>query len=141
MRRQRHSCERASFLIYILLLKTITRSQLIRCGEHMICSLFCPNPNTLWYGSDNQTIVNNSDKYQLKNSQENVQLIIAHFTVFDQGEYMCVNNESKALIQRYQLEVGTMKDLLPLFFLFNSVFLLLIPIVCYCTRKYSTSDS
>lgn len=143
MRKQRHLRARLSpsILIYILLVKTITRSQSIRCGEQMTCSLLCPNPDALWYGSDNQMIVNNSQRYHLKYSPENVQLIIVHVNAFDQGEYICMNNnQSESFIHRYQLQVGTMHDLLPLFFLCNSLLFLFFPIVWYWTRKYSTID-
>jgi hypothetical protein len=124
------------FLIIFPLIKIILPDYVIR-GEKTRYSLFCPIPNALWFGPNNQTILTNSDKYQMKYSFDNVQLTINYLTSFDQGEYLCFNNETNDTIKQYELKIGTIKNVLPLFILLITSILLLIPLFWYLGRKYS----
>jgi hypothetical protein len=123
------------FIIFSLI-EIILPDYVIR-GEKTRYSLFCPIPNALWFGPNNQTIRVNSDKYQMKYSVDNVQLTINHLTSFDEGEYLCFNNETNDIIQRYELKIGTIKNVLPVFVLLITSIILLIPIFWYLGRKYS----
>lgn len=124
----------------LLLSVAITRSQYVRRGEKTAYSLVCPMPNTLWLGPNNQTILADPAKYQLKYSAENVRLTIDQLTSLDEGEYLCLNNETNHLIQRYQLKIGTIRDVLPAFLLLGSTILLFIPTFWYLGKRYSGID-
>jgi hypothetical protein len=121
----------------ILLLIEIILPEYVTHGEKTRCSLFCPIPNAFWFGPNNQTILIDSNKYQLKYSFENVRLIINRLTLFDEGEYLCFNNETNDIIQRYELKIGTIKNVLPIFVFLITSIVLLIPIFWYLGRKYS----
>jgi hypothetical protein len=123
------------FIIFHLIINTF--SQDIIRGEKTRYAFFCPISNALWFGPNNQTIRMNSSKYEMKYSINNVQLIIDHLTSFDEGEYICLNNKTNDIIKRYQLKVGTIKNVLFRFFIFISSILLLIPIFWYLGKKYS----
>ena len=124
-------------LFIILLSITITRSQSIICGEKTHYSIFCPIPNALWFGPNNQSIPTNSNKYEIKYSSDNVQLTIDHLTSLDEGEYVCRNNETNHIIKRYQLKLGTIKSVLLLFFILIISILIFIPIFWILGKKYS----
>jgi hypothetical protein len=124
-------------LFIIFLLIKITRSHYVICGEKTRYSLFCPISNALWFGPNNESIIANSYKYQMKYSLDSVQLIIDHLTSDDEGEYICLNNETNSIVKQYKLKLGTIKNVLLLFFILISSILILIPIFWYLGKKYS----
>lgn len=124
-------------LLIIFLSITITLSEYVVRGEKTRYSILCPIPNALWFGPNNQSILTNANKYSIKYSSDNVQLTIDHLTSFDEGEYICQNNETNHIIKRYELKLGTIKNVLLLFFILISSILLFIPIFWYLGKKYS----
>jgi hypothetical protein len=127
---------RPILFIIFLLIKIPLSHNVIR-GEKTCYSLYCPIPNALWFGPNNQSIIANSYKYEIKYSSDNVQLIIDHLTSFDEGEYICINNETNYIVKQYKLKVGTIKNVLHLFFIIIISILILIPIFWYLGKKYS----
>jgi hypothetical protein len=126
-----------SILSITFLSLTITVSQCVMRGEKTRYSIFCPNPNAHWFGPHNQSILANSNKYDIKYSSDNVQLTIDHLTFDDEGEYICQNNETNHIIKRYRLKVGTIKNVLLLFFISIVSILIFIPIFWFLGKKYS----
>ncbi|CAF0845772.1 unnamed protein product [Rotaria sordida] len=99
--------------------------------------MHCPIPNGHWYGPNNQSIIANTNKYEIKYSFDNVQLIIDHLTFFDEGEYICQNNQTNYIIKRYKLKLGTIKNVLQPFFILIFSILIFIPIFWFLGKKYS----
>jgi len=126
-----------SILFIIILLIKMIFSEYVMRGEKTRYSLLCPISNALWFGPNNQTIIANSYKYEIKYSFDNVQLTIHHLTLLDEGEYICLNNETNDIIKQYKLKLGTIKNVLLVFFILISLILILIPIFWYLGKKYS----
>jgi hypothetical protein len=126
-----------TILFIIFLSITITFSHHVIRGEKTRYSIFCPIPNALWFGPNNQSILTNSNKYEIKYSSDNVQLTIDHLTSIDEGEYICQNNQTNHIIKRYELKIGTIKNVLLLFFILIFCILIFIPIFWYLGKKYS----
>ena len=120
-------------VISFLLIKVSFTQHVIR-GEKTRLILLCPLPNSLWYGPKNQTIL--PTKYSL----DHVQLTIDYLIPSDQGEYTCLNNETNQIIKKYEVKLGTMKNILPLFFILISMIVFLIPIFWYLGKRYSGID-
>ena len=123
-------------LICLSITITISTEHVIR-GEGTRYSIHCPLPNALWYGPNNQSILINSNKYEIKSSLENLQLTINHLTSDDEGTYTCLNNETDQIIKQYDIKLATIENVLPLFFSVICSILLFIPIFCFLGRKYS----
>ena len=123
--------------LIICLSITITISEYVIRGEKTRYSMFCPDSNALWFGPNNESILPQENKYEIKSSSDNIQLTINYLTTFDEGEYICQNNETNLIIKRYQLKIGRIKTILLPFFLIISSILLFIPIFWFLGKKYS----
>jgi hypothetical protein len=97
---------------------------------------FCKDVFIL-YSLHDFSIIANSYKYEIKYSFDSVQLTIDHLTSHDEGEYICLNNETNHIVKQYKLKLGTIKNVLLLFFILISSILILIPIFWYLGKKYS----
>ncbi|CAF3180868.1 unnamed protein product [Rotaria socialis] len=106
-------------------------------GEKTRYSFFCPIPNGHWYGPNNQSIVSNSDRYEIQYSFDSTQLIIDYITLLHEGEYICQNNQTNDIIERYQLRLGTLNDILLAYFILTFSILIFIPIFWFLGKKYS----
>jgi hypothetical protein len=107
-------------------------------GERTRYSMLCFTDRAHWIGPNNRSIKIDSNKYQIKSSSNTVQQLIIHQLNYqDQGEYVCENNHTNEMIQRYQLTVGTMKTILLPFLVLIIVILLIFPLCWLLGRKYS----
>ena len=102
----------------------------------MSCSITSSN-SAHWLGPQNASIISNSARYEIKSSPSTVQLIIDHLTSDDAGEYICRDNATNEILQRYQLQIGSMAHVLLPFFLTIIALLILIPLCWLVGRKYS----
>lgn len=107
-------------------------------GEKTRSIFSCPTSNAHWYGPNNQTI--DSERYHIKYSTDNVQLIIDYLSPLDQGEYLCLHNETNEILQRYDLKLGTIDNVLLFTCLIICFIMILIPIFWFLGKRYSGID-
>lgn len=123
-------------LIICLSIKRVLAENVLR-GEKTRYAMLCPSEHVRWLGPENRSISTNLSKYEIKSSLNNAQLIIDHLTLADQGDYICADNRTGEVLQRYHLTVGSIRTVLVPFLIVILSILLLLPICWFLGRKYS----
>ena len=117
-----------------------TSCEKILRGEQTRYSMSCTITNSHsahWFGPPNASIISNSTRYAIKSSPSTIQLIIDHLTSDDAGDYICRDDATNEILQRYQLQIGSMAHVLLAFFLIIIALLILMPLCWLVGRKYS----